>query len=341
MSDELNELAVPENEDTSFPYGGAGGRILGALSEVKEVAEGLPMSEFENELAEPEDGDTSFPYGHNVNAAPNYEYTLQQTLNNSVRNWKQIESEVLRRSIYNELEGTSVACFALEQSWVRLGILLSKFKQQEHWRSLGYLSYDDFLHELKVKFKRGRTILYGYVSAVEALLPIMNEEAIEKIGISKALELKRAQKQLNGKPLPASVIIAAASKDVTASDLRAELAKVTHATEEPKGTWLDLQGFFITADERAEFKEAFLATESLLGLSNTVPDHIRRKEVFLCWMREWYGTHATEINGVQQPENVASVLVQRFDPDGSLPRFKVSAELLNDAAFDDAQHEAH
>jgi len=127
------------------------------------------------------------------------------------------------------------------------------------------------------------------------------------------------------------VIIAAASKDVTASDLRAELAKVTHATEEPKGTWLDLQGFFITADERAEFKEAFLATESLLGLSNTVPDHIRRKEVFLCWMREWYGTHATEINGVQQPKNVAPALVH----------FKVSAELLNDAAFDDAQHGAH
>jgi hypothetical protein len=275
------------------------------------------------ELAGPEDGDASFPYGHNVMN------TLEQTVRNSIINWNTHEAEGLRESIYNELEGTSIKCFALEQSWVRLGILLSKFKQQEHWRVLGYQTYDSFIHELKVKFKRGRTILYGYVGAVEALLPIMNEEAIEKIGISKALELKRAQKQLNGKPLPASVIITAASKEVTASDLRAELAKVTHATEEPKGTWFDLQGFFITADERAEFKEAFLATESLLGLSNTVPDHIRRKGVILTWMREWFGTHAVEFSGVQQPENVASVL---------MPRFKVSAEHLNDAAFDDAQH---
>jgi hypothetical protein len=37
-------------------------------------------------------------------------------------------------------------------------------------------------------------------------------------------------------------------------------------------------------------------------------------------------------NEVTQPENVASVL---------MPRFKVSAELLNDAAFDDAQHGTH
>jgi len=284
------------------------------------------MSDELNELAGPEDGDTSFPYGQNVMN------TLEQTVRNSVVNWNMNVAEGLRASIYKELESTSVTCFALEQSWVRLGILLSKFKQQEHWRVLGYQTYDSFIHELKVKFKRGRTILYGYVGAVEALLPIMDAEAIEAIGISKALELKRAQKQLNGKPLPAAALAAAASKDVTASDLRAELAKATHVTEEVKGTWFDLQGFFITADERAEFKEAFLATESLLGLSNTVPDHIRRKEVILTWMREWYGTHAADFSGVQQPENVASVL---------MPRFKVSAELLNDAAFDDAQHGAH
>jgi len=241
-----------------------------------------------NELAGLEDGDTSFPYGALA--------VVKET------------AETLRTRIYKELEGSSVACFALEQSWVRLGVLLSEFKQKEHWRSLGYQTYDSFIHELKIKFKRGRTILYGYVGAVEALLPIMSADAIEQIGISKALELKRAQKQLNGKPLPAAALAAAASKDVTASDLRGELAKATHVIEEPKGTWFDLQGFFITADERKEFKEAFLMTEGLLGLSNTVPDHIRRKEVLLTWMREWYGTHATEFSGVKQPENVAPVL---------------------------------
>ena len=259
------------------------------------------MSEFENELAGPEDGDTSFPYGHNAEA---------------LQPWS--ESDRVRGQIYSELEGSTLAAFKLEQSWTRLGVLLSEFKQKELWRHYSeYQTYDDFIHELGERFKRGRTILYGYVGAVEALLPIMTAEKIEQMGISKALELKRAMKQLNGKPLPEAVIASALSGS-TAKELRADIGKALNAAPDEKGTWLDLGGMFMTTDERKEFKEAFLMTEGLLGLSNTVPDHIRRKEVLLTWMREWYGTHATEFSGVKQPENVAPVL-------------RVSREYLADA----------
>jgi len=270
------------------------------------------MSEFENELAGAEDGDTSFPYGHNAEA---------------LQPWS--ESERVRTQIYNELEGSTLAAFKLEQSWTRLGVLLSEFKQKELWRYYSeYQTYDDFIHELGERFKRGRTILYGYVGAVEALLPIMSAENIEQIGISKCLELKRAMKQLNGKPLPEAVIVSALSGS-TAKELRADIGKALNATPDEKGTWFDMGGMFMTADERKEFKEAFLMTEGLLGLSNTVPDHIRRKEVINAWLQEFVGSHAAEFNGVQQPKNAAPAL---------LTHFKVSAELLNDAAFDDAQH---
>ena len=225
----------------------------------------------------------------------------------------QKDAETVRSMIYEELEGTTLAAFKLEQSWVRLGILLSEFKQKEHWRALGYLTYDAFIKELKDKFKRGRTILYGYVGAVEALLPIMTPEELEQVGISKCLELKRAQKLLNGKPLPPSALEAAVNTSVTASDLRGELAKATLATEDERGIWFDLQGIFLTPEERKEFKEVFLATEGLLGIKTTVPDHIRRKEVLMAWMKEFWGTHSAEWNGVEQPPNAEPVLIQEVN----------------------------
>jgi hypothetical protein len=217
------------------------------------------------------------------------------------------DAVALRQQIYSELEGTSVACFALEQSWVRLGILLSEFKQQEAWRSLGYTTLDDFITELKNKFHRGRTMLYGYMGAVEVLLPTMSAAAMEQAGISKVLELKRAMKKLDGKPLPLELLAAALDATKTTKELRGDIGKALNMTAEPAGTWFDLDGFFMDKAERAEFKEAFLATEGLLGLKKELPDHIRRKEVILTWMREWYGTHAAEFNGVVMPANQPAV----------------------------------
>jgi hypothetical protein len=224
------------------------------------------------------------------------------------------EAEALRERIYNELEGTSVACFALEQSWTRLGVMLTAFKAKEYWRQFPelYTTFDDFMSELKTRFRRGRTQLYGYMGAVEALLPSMPSEQIEAIGISKALELKRALKKLNGKPLPEEIITAATSPTVTTKELRGDIGRALNLTEEAKGSWFDLDGFYMDAEERAEFKEAFLATEGLLGLKPTTPDHIRRKEVFLTWMREWWGTHAADFSGQEQPPNAAPVFTHPF-----------------------------
>src|SRR5579863_6562566 len=95
-------------------------------------------------------GDTSFPYGWNlpsngvvtdVVAAPPIILPLSIYVS---------PAESLRVRIYNELEGTTAACFKSEQSWTRLGILLAEFKAKEHWREYEqYVTFDDFISELK------------------------------------------------------------------------------------------------------------------------------------------------------------------------------------------------
>jgi hypothetical protein len=225
------------------------------------------------------DDDMSFDFGHNIAVVTN--------------------SVALRDAIYQELAGATAEVFKLEQSWMRLGGMLATFKAAECWRALGYVTFDDFMAELKTKYNRGRTVLYGYLSVAEHLLPGISAEKLEEMGISKALELKRAQKKLNGKPLPPALIEAALNTTVTTKELRGDIGRALNLVEEPSGTWFDLDGFFMDKAERDEFKEVFVATEMLLNLSKTTPDHIRRKEVLLAWMREFWGTHAVEVNGPQ------------------------------------------
>ena len=153
-------------------------------------------------------------------------------------------------------------------------------------------------------------MLYGYMGAAEKLLPSMTPEAMEKIGISKCLELGRTLKKLDGKPLPQAVLDAALRPEVTTKELRGDIGRALNLDEDQKGTWMDLDGFFIMPEERAEFKEAFLATEGLLGLKPGLPDHIRRKSVIMCWMQEWAGTHLAEFNGMGQPPNEAPTLIR-------------------------------
>lgn len=232
------------------------------------------------------------------------------------------EAEVLRVKIYNELEGSAVTSFALEQSWTRLGIMLSMFKAKECWRQYPdlYKNFDDFMEELKVRFKRGRTQLWGYLSVAENLLPSVGAEKLEQMGISKALELKRALKKLEGKPLPQALLDSALDPAKTTKELRGDIGKALNLTPEPDGTWFDLDGFFMSADERKEFKEAVIVTEGILGLKRELPDHIRRKEVILAWMKEYYGTHAPEFyGGASEVPNPDPVLIIDRDDDTSEP----------------------
>lgn len=207
----------------------------------------------------------------------------------------------LRDAIYAELGSACETSFRLEQSWTRLGGMLATFKAKEHWRELGYQTFDDFMLELREKFNRGRTQLYSYLSVAENLLSDISAEALENIGISKALELKRAKKLLNGKTLPEEFIEAAKDPQKTNKELRALISQTIHGTVDEKGTWFDFDGCFMTSEEREEFKEAVKVTIGVAGISKEAPEHIQRKEIFFAWLREFYGTHAAEFYGPKPP----------------------------------------
>lgn len=199
--------------------------------------------------------------------------------------------------------------FVLEQSWVRLGRLLVQSEALEDWRPLGFGSFEDFMTDLRQRYKRGRSSLWSYLTAAKVLLPILPAEALEHMGIKKALELKRGLAQGGGKPLPAEVIADALNDDKTVPELRAAIGRAFNLAPDDKGTWFDLQGFYATKEERAEFVNCVRMTMSLNGIRKDIPEHIQRKELFMAWVREFWATHAAEVYGPSEQVNTPAKLM--------------------------------
>ena len=218
-------------------------------------------------------------------------------------------AELLRQEIYTQLGKAEVEEASLDHSWMKLGVLLAAFKAKECWRELdGYASFDEFIGELKNRYHRGRTQLYAYLSVAETLGPVIPAETLEKIGISKAMELKRAMVK-SGKQLPAALVTAALEASTTIKELRGLVGEALNLTDDrTPGTWFDFDGVYFTKDEREEFKAAVILTERLLELSKDLPDHMRRKAIFTAWMQEFVGTHAAEVNGPAMTTTPAKLL---------------------------------
>ncbi len=214
-----------------------------------------------------------------------------------------MDAAKLKQIIFDALDEAGDQEYALDHSWIHLGRLLVEFKKTEGWRDTGYQSFDGFMEELRKKYKRGRTQLWQYLTVAETLGETIEGPVLEEIGISKATVLKHALKKSEKSKLPLDLVVAACHRSVTAKELRVLAAEMLNIELAPdKGSWFDFDGCYMTPEERKEFKECVMMTEKLLDLQKDLPDHIRRKEVIFAWVREFFGTHATEVYGPQETE---------------------------------------
>jgi hypothetical protein len=204
---------------------------------------------------------------------------------------------------------------------MHVGKLLATCKAGEHWRAGGFGSLDEFMLDLRERYKRGRTQLWSYMTVAEKLLPILDATTLEEIGISKAMELKRGLKKADGKSLPETIIEAARKQATTAKEVRALVAQAFNLSPDDKGSWFDFDGCFMTPEERQEFKQAVKITMMLLEIKKDVPEHIARKEIFMAWAREFKATHEPEVFGPVTTVNTPAVLM--------LPPNSVTPESVN------------
>lgn len=219
-----------------------------------------------------------------------------------------VPSLLLRKEIYEQLNQNTAKEVQLEIGWLHLGRLLTEFKVREAWRGLAdpqgheYTGFDDFMAELRDRWHRGKSQLWAYQSVAEKLLPLIPAETLDEIGITKAMELKRALGM--GATLDAVVIEAARSPETTVKELRGIIAQLLSLPDDRMpGTWFDFEGTYLTKEDRLEFDECWEMSVRLLGLKKDQSTVYHRREIFMAWVREFYGTHCADVYG---PETAAA-----------------------------------
>lgn len=215
-----------------------------------------------------------------------------------------------QQEIYAHLDKLVKAQIGLECGFTHLGMLLASFKARETWRPLGFVSFDTFLGDLYTRYRLRKSQLYSYLTVAEQLLPHYDATTLDEIGISKALEIKRALKHNKGKALPDTIIEAARNTETTTRELRVLIGETLNLPDDREaGAWFDFGGSYLTPDERAEYVSAVNVAILALGIKPHVPEHIQRKEVLLAFAREFFSTHAPDVYGPSSAPVAEPVLI--------------------------------
>jgi hypothetical protein len=201
----------------------------------------------------------------------------------------------------------------LAKSYARLGSKLREVKNQQYWMSYGFERFSSYLESIRSRIGRERSQVYAILQVAEALLPVMTEEQLETIGITKAHELRRLVAQGGnlqaGFPDPriefeegdasrplVRIMDYAADPKVTAKQLRVKVNEVLHVKEDVQGLWLDLGGFYATPDERKEINQFWELGKKLLHPQDETDDWKWKKVVFMDGVRECLGEWSANAN---------------------------------------------
>jgi hypothetical protein len=209
----------------------------------------------------------------------------------------EIESEVLR-VIANEI--------SVSRGYAKLARLLVIFKFNEGWRETGHGSFNAYLLSLKEKYDRSSQALYHYVTVAERLLPSVGEEGLDRMGITKAIEIVKASRRAK-KDVPKELIDAALLDSNGTAEIRALAFKVFEfdGQDLPRGKYLDLGGFYVDEEQYETFKEAYRISARKLNLPADMPDWQKKQKTFLFWAQEISGTYAAEVYGEEATPDAA------------------------------------
>lgn len=177
----------------------------------------------------------------------------------------------------------------------RLGGLLAQLAEGDKYRALGYRSINQYIHEAVRPFSNlGATQLYACKMAAERLLPYVEANDIEAMGITNAHALANAVR-LTGRVPPKELV--EAGKRQKTEEFKATVATRFQFPQDDgavRGTWRDLSGFYATAEEWAEIERAFeCAKRTDPTIPVTDPEWAQMKEVMLRMCREYLSTYAT------------------------------------------------
>lgn len=184
------------------------------------------------------------------------------------------------------------------RGYARLAGMLVVAKLNEVWRDVeGCSGFGDYVKRIANYLGKSHQQIHAYITAAEKLLPLVGEGGLDKMGITKATELVRAQNK-SGKALPPLLLEYAQDPGKRVDEIRA-LAHVMLEVggEKPKGRYLDIGGFYVDDEQYKTFVDAVKISQRVLNLPQDMPDWQQRQRIIMFWAQEIHGTYAAEVFG--------------------------------------------
>jgi hypothetical protein len=176
-----------------------------------------------------------------------------------------------------------------ERGYAHLGWLLLQVASLQVWR-LHFSTFKDYLKNVATIAKKTVPQLHRYFLTVRDLSDTFSADEMERIGITKAMQLRTAKDY--ALVLPNAVIEAALDTAVSSTALKKVIA-TTLKMPEADGDWFDLDAeFYVTAEERALIEDAIRAAEHCEPVTKkTISMSGQRKDIVLKWCMEFLATY--------------------------------------------------
>jgi hypothetical protein len=180
--------------------------------------------------------------------------TVEQFLEDPFTPEQKSEAAQLKENldiVLNEIQSSQKK---LDSDFVKLGTMLAEVQTKKYWLEYGFKSYNKFIESVEGKVDKGRSRLYACAAIATQLLPVMSEEELSQVGISKASALA-SQVKKTGKAPSDDLLSKAKDSKVSVEQFKEELGNHFGGRDEfEKGVYFDLGGVFFSPEERAEFE---------------------------------------------------------------------------------------
>lgn len=211
-----------------------------------------------------------------------------------VSNTDRRNAEALLARVDELLDDSRATQDRLHRNFIEIGIALLAVEKSRAW-TLRAKSSDQYIKDCEGRFGRSRTVLYGYKSVAENLLPHMPASQLMEIGISKAQPLAQYAKKHAG-DLPDLLVSKAVDAGVGVEEFKAAVAESQHEKPE-KGKWFQIPGFFVTAEEKEEIDRGLRVAEAVEPLPVDCPDWLKTKITVQRLVAEFLSTYPCTENG--------------------------------------------
>lgn len=135
----------------------------------------------------------------------------------------------------------------LQRNFVHIGQALAVIEDNKYWMGRTK-SFSEYLNTIEKRANKKRTQLYHCLGVARDLLPLIPEQDLIDMGISKAITLRRMQ----GEGHEPTAELVEVAKTQTDQQLRCEIAKATglfFPQDEPGKKWIDLGQLVLTDGE--------------------------------------------------------------------------------------------